>query len=107
MEQQRDDATHRIKRQYILTKGNLLLERVWDSGGQLLCFIGLFLALSFLDFWQVLQPVLHLIGLIGFIGAIVYSLNIFRIRFRWPNRADILAAIENRNGLQQDRKSVV
>lgn len=100
MAQQRDDATQRIKRQYILTKGNLLLERLWLAGGLLFCFVGLFLALTFLGFWQVLHPVLHLVGLIGFAGTILFSLNIFRIRFRWPDRTDVLAAIESRNGLQ-------
>lgn len=100
MEQQRDDVTRRIKRQYILTRSNLLLERLWSAGGLLFCFLGVFLALTFLGFWEVLHPVLHLIGLIGFVGAIAYSLNVFRMWFRWPDRADILAALESRNGLQ-------
>ncbi|MBL4906073.1 MAG: TIGR02302 family protein [Sneathiella sp.] len=100
MEPHRDKAIYRVKRQYILTYGYLLLERIWNSARIFLCLIGLFLSLTFVGLWDIVHPYVHLASLIGFVGAVIFSLHLFWVQFQWPVNEDILASLERRNNLQ-------
>ncbi|TNE36580.1 MAG: TIGR02302 family protein [Alphaproteobacteria bacterium] len=78
---------------------NLLIEDVWRRGRILFLALGLFFALSLLDVWRDVGPVLHNIGLLLFAGASLYGLYRLVKNFHFPNRQRALRYLEARNSL--------
>lgn len=66
------------------------VERVWPAIWPAVGVAGLFLALSLLDLWHRLPPVLHILGLVAF--AVGFALALWRARGAWA-RIDAEAAL--------------
>lgn len=100
MEQRQSNAKFRIKRHYMLAQGNLVLERLWDASRVFLCVIGLFLSLTFVGFWEFLNPYAHLVFLTAFMGALAFGLKELWTNFHRPTEEEVLASLEERNNFQ-------
>ncbi|WP_288901828.1 TIGR02302 family protein [uncultured Sneathiella sp.] len=102
--QRRDDSHDKgyglgFEIRILLAKVNLLLEGIWRRGRLLFCLIGLFVGLSLLDLWAFATGWLHVLALILFGGAILYSLYKLGRHFPVPTRSRALRYLEGRNRL--------
>lgn len=83
----------------LLAKVNLLLEGIWRHGRLFFCLVGLFLGLSLLDIWSFSAGWLHLLALILFCVATLYSLYKLARNLEAPTRSRALQYLERRNRL--------
>lgn len=87
----------RLNRTLALACSALFWERLWPIAYRVLMVTGLFLALSWLGFWDLLPGWLRWIGVAAFAGALGYSAWP-ALKLRWPTRAEGLARIEKAGG---------
>ncbi|WP_339632849.1 TIGR02302 family protein [uncultured Sneathiella sp.] len=83
----------------LLAKANLLLEGLWRHGRLFFCVVGLFIGLSLLDIWSYTSNWLHILALVLFAAATLYTLYYAVRRFERPTRARALRYLERRNQL--------
>jgi len=83
----------------LFARVNLLLENLWREGFFLFLAAGIFVGLSWLDFWSLTGGILHLAFLILFGGGLLYALFKLVKGFRAPTRDRALRYLELRNAL--------
>ncbi|WP_340148460.1 TIGR02302 family protein [uncultured Sneathiella sp.] len=84
----------------LLAKANLLLEGLWRHGRLFFCVVGLFIGLALLDIWSYISNWLHILALVLFAAATLYTLYYAVRRFERPTRARALRYLEQRNQLR-------
>lgn len=90
--------TRRIERQVNFARASAFLERLLPALSPFLAVVAIFVGLSWLGLWRVLPPVVHVPVLIGFAGALGWS--IWRLRgLRWPSRESGRRRVEIASGL--------
>ena len=96
LEQKPDDA--RMRNARVLARAALIWERLWPLALPLVLLIAVFLSVSWLGLWPLMQNGLRLalLGLFG-VAAVVALLPLFKLR--WPGNAEIDNRIERLSGL--------
>ncbi|MZR29930.1 TIGR02302 family protein [Sneathiella litorea] len=103
--QRRNDTSDRgyglgFEIRILLAKANFLLEGIWRHGRLFFCLVGLFVGLSLLDIWSFTPGWVHVLALILFLGAILYSLYKLARDLEAPTRSRALRYLERRNQLR-------
>ena len=80
--------------------GALLWERLWPALWPAAALLAGLLALTLLDLWQGLPPLLGGVGLALYLALCVVVLVMGLWRFRFPTHRQVLRWIETRNGLE-------
>jgi len=88
----------RIERQVNLARAAAFLERLLPALSPLLAVVAIFVGLSWLGLWRELPKVVHIPVLIGFAGALGWSLWHLR-GLRWPSRESGRRRVEIASGL--------
>ncbi|WP_025897618.1 DUF4175 family protein [Sneathiella glossodoripedis] len=99
MDERDTDLVTNLKLQRKVAVFFILAERIWESSTALFCTVLLFVACTLSGLWEVLDPVLHLMALAGFLVALLFSVRHFRDQFHFPEQAEADARLERESNL--------
>ncbi len=94
-----DDQSRKLARKLRLTGAAMVWERLWPALWPLTGTIALFLVAAMFDVFSWLPGWLHLLVLLGFMAAVVWSVRSAVQEFRWPEAVAAHRRLERNSGL--------